>query len=116
MWKTYNTPALTAVFGALSDPTRRSILEILTRGPRTVLEIAANFAISLPAVSKHLRVLENAGILRRKRNGRTHIIGLETKPLEQASEYIAQYQRFWEERLDSLEEFLEDNPQLKEGE
>jgi len=99
-------PPLDQLFHALSDPTRRAIMARLTRGPALVTELAAPFATSLNAVSKHLRVLERAGLLRREVRGREHHCALEPGPLEGAAEWIAFYRRFWEHRLDALEALL----------
>ena len=102
----YSPTALDGVFQALSDPTRRAILARLARGPALVTELAAPFPTSLNAVSKHLRVLERAGLLRRRVRGREHHCSIEPGPLKGAAEWIAFYQRFWEDRLEALEAFL----------
>lgn len=99
-------PRLDRVFHALADPTRRALLARLARGPALVTALAAPFATSLNAVSKHLRVLEQAGLLRREVRGREHHCALEPAPLQGAAEWIAFYQRFWEHRLDALEALL----------
>jgi DNA-binding transcriptional ArsR family regulator len=99
--------SLDITFAALSDPTRRRILESLSHQQRRVKELAEPFAMSLPAVSKHLRVLENAGLLRRRRIGREHHIALEPAPMRAALGWIEQYRKFWEGSLDSLAAYLE---------
>jgi DNA-binding transcriptional ArsR family regulator len=98
---------LSATFAALSDPTRRVILERLSRGDATPGELARPLRISWPAVTKHLRVLERAGLLQRRRNGRQHILTLEPGPMKQAHAWIATYRRFWEGSLDALADYLE---------
>ena len=98
---------LSATFAALSDPTRRVILERLSRGDATPGELARPLRISWPAVTKHLRVLERAGLLQRRRNGRQHILTLEPGPMKQADAWIATYRRFWEGSLDALADYLE---------
>lgn len=102
----YSGPRLDRVFAALSDPTRRAILARLRQGPSTVTQIAAPFAVSLTAVSKHVRVLEEAGLLRREVRGREHRCFLEAAPLERASRWVEEYRAFWEQRLDALDSFL----------
>jgi DNA-binding transcriptional ArsR family regulator len=99
--------ALDAVFGALADPTRRRILDLLARTDRCVTDLAKPFSISLPAISKHLRVLENAGLIKRERNGRVHRLQLRAKPMAEASKWIEQYRDFWEAQLDALSHYLE---------
>jgi DNA-binding transcriptional ArsR family regulator len=102
----YAGPQLDRVFHALADPTRRLILARLVQGPALVTEVAAPFAMSLTAVSKHLRVLEAAGLMRRRVQGREHHCAIEPAPLRGAAEWIAYYRRFWETRLDALDAFL----------
>jgi DNA-binding transcriptional ArsR family regulator len=98
--------ALDETFSALADPTRRTILVALADGDRSVSELAAPFKISLPAISKHLTVLERAGLITREREGRVRRCSLEPEPLADAMEWIASYGRFWEESFDSLERLL----------
>ena len=98
---------LSAIFAALSDPTRRVILERLSRGAATPGELARPLRILWPAVTKHLRVLERAGLLQRRRSGRRHILTLEAGPIRHADEWIASYRRFWEGSLDALADYLE---------
>ena len=93
-------------FSALADPTRRRILEDLAGGDRCVTDLARPYAMSLPAVSKHLRVLERAGLIRRRRCGRLHSLKLEAEPMKQAAEWIEEYRRFWEASLDRLDDYL----------
>jgi DNA-binding transcriptional ArsR family regulator len=100
--------SLNRTFAALADPTRRRILQRLSHGDRCVTDLARPYSMSLPAVSKHLRVLENAGLIRRRRNGRTHSLKLEAAPMKQASQWIQEYRRFWEESLDRLDEYLKE--------
>lgn len=97
---------LNRTFGALADPTRRLILEHLAQGDRCVTDLARPFNMSLPAVSKHLRVLERAGLIRRKRRGRVHSLHLEAKPMQHAAEWMEHYRRFWEQSFDRLGEYL----------
>jgi len=102
-----NTPdALSLTFSALADPTRRAILARLTRGEATVNELAEPFAISLPSVSRHLKVLETAGLVSRSRTAQWRPCRLETRQLEAADEWIGHYREFFESRFDRLEEHL----------
>ncbi len=101
-----NPDQLNHVFGALSDPTRRAIVARLSKGSATIATLATEFPMSLPAVSKHVRVLERAGIARREKKGREFHLRLEPDPLEQAEEWIAFYRHFWSTQLDALEDFL----------
>src|SRR5687768_2384815 len=104
-----NSQAMTldATFSALSDPTRRAILARLAMSEATVGELAKPFDVSLPAISKHLRVLEGAGLMTREKEGRIHRCRLVAAPLHAAAEWILFYRRFWEGSFDSLAEFLE---------
>src|SRR6266480_1802061 len=103
----YSPVSLNRTFAALADPTRRRILAQLAQGDRCVTHLARRHAMSLPAVSKHLRVLEKAGLLRRQRYGRVHEMRLEAKPLKQAAQWVEEYRKFWEGSLDRLAEYLE---------
>ncbi len=103
----YSPKTLNRTFAALADPTRRRILAHLARGDKCVTHLARPHAMSLPAVSKHLRVLEKAGLLRRRRYGRVHEMQLEAKPLKQAAQWVEEYRKFWEGSLDRLAEYLE---------
>ena len=98
---------LDAVFTALGDPTRRAILQRLRKAPATVTEIAAPFDVSLNAVSKHLKVLERAGLVARRRDGREHHLSLNPAPLGKAARWLIDYQEFWETRLDRMEALLQ---------
>lgn len=98
---------LDSVFGALADPTRRAILAQLAQGDRTVGELAAPFAMSQPAVSRHLKVLESAGLITRTRRATARLSHLEAEPLREASDWLARYRQFWEERFEQLDELLE---------
>jgi DNA-binding transcriptional ArsR family regulator len=98
---------LDATFAALADATRRGILARLALGETSVSELAAPYRMSLPAVSKHLRVLENARLIVRRKNGRVHRCRLAAQPMQTASEWIAQYRRFWESQFDALSSYLE---------
>ena len=97
---------LSAVFGALADPTRRAILARLTTGDATVTELAAPFAMSQPAISRHLKVLEGAGLISRNRRATARLSHLEAKPLRDATAWLARYQEYWDERYDQLDELL----------
>jgi DNA-binding transcriptional ArsR family regulator len=103
----YSSKTLNRTFAALADPTRRQILAHLARGDRRVTDLARPHNMSLPAVSKHLRVLENAGLLRRRRYGRIHEMQLNAQPLQKAAEWVEEYRRFWEGSLDRLASYLE---------
>lgn len=98
--------SLDAVFSALGDPTRRAILMRLEGGEASVGELAQPFAISPPAISRHLRVLEGAGLLSRRRDGRVRRCELNPEPMREAVEWIARYGRFWERELDSLDRHI----------
>ena len=100
------TPQLNPVFHALGDATRRRMLRELALGERTVGELAQPFAISLAAASKHIKALENAGLIRREVRGRTHLCRLDPGPLASAHRWLSFYERFWTERLDLLERLL----------
>ena len=95
-------PPLDRTLAAIADPTRRAILARLTLGEARVTDLAEPFDLSLNAVSKHLRVLERAGLLRREVRGREHVLSLEARPLREAAEWIDAYRAFWEHRLDAL--------------
>ncbi len=98
--------SLDATFAALADPTRRAILARLAQGARPVKQLAAPFALSAPAISRHLRVLEAAGLISRSREAQRRPCRLEAAPLRQAADWVAQYRQHWEERLDRLDAFL----------
>ena len=98
---------LDGVFGAVADPTRRAILATLARGEATVGELADRFPISLNGVSKHIRVLERAGLVTRDIQGREHRLAFDPRPLQDAAEWMDKYRAFWEARFDALEKLLE---------
>ena len=97
---------LDQVFGALSDPTRRVILERLSRGETNVGSLAAPYKISQPAISKHLRVLEQAGLIQRTKKGREHRIKADPRPIKDARGWIATCAKFWEQQFDAVDEYL----------
>ncbi len=99
---------LSSTFAALADPTRRAILSRLSGGEASVKELARPFEMTLPAISKHLKVLERAGLIERGREAQWRPCRLQAAPLQQASSWIEQYRQFWEQRLDRLEEYLRD--------
>jgi DNA-binding transcriptional ArsR family regulator len=100
------TDHLSATFSALADPTRRAILARLSSGECSVTELAEPFDMSLPAVSKHLRVLERAGLIARGRDAQWRPCRLEPAPLQQVSEWLERYRAIWEQRLDRLDNYL----------
>ena len=97
---------LSVTFGALADPTRRAILARLAEGAATVTELAAPFPISLPAISRHLKVLEHAGLISRSRSGQWQPSTLEVAPLKEATDWMERYRRFWDESFDRLDAHL----------
>lgn len=97
---------LDAVFGALADPTRRAILARLTQGEASVAELSAPFRVSQPAISRHLKVLERAGLISRTRRRTAHLSHLRAEPLRQATVYLAGYREYWEQSYERLEELL----------
>lgn len=99
---------LSKTFAALAHPARRAILARLVLGEATVSELAAPLAMSLPAVTKHLKVLEAAGLIARSRNAQWRPCSLQAGPLREAADWIGDYRRFWEESLDRLDEYLKD--------
>src|ERR1044072_1453099 len=103
----YSPRTLDRTFAALADPTRRQILAHLARGDERVTDLARPYAMSLPAVSKHLRVLETAGLLRRRRYGRVHEMRLDAEPLKKAAQWVEEYRKFWQGSLDRLADYLE---------
>jgi DNA-binding transcriptional ArsR family regulator len=107
------TDQLSSTFAALADPTRRAILARLSQGEKSVTELAEPFDMSLPAISKHLKVLERAKLIERGRNAQWRPCKLRAEPLQEASSYIDRYRRFWEESFDRLDEYLQ---QLQEEE
>ena len=97
---------LDSVFAALADPTRRAIIERLSRGEARVTEVAGPFHTSLNAVSKHIRVLEASGVVERHRKGRDHILSINTHSLDEVDAWIERTRRYWEKRLDAMERLL----------
>jgi DNA-binding transcriptional ArsR family regulator len=100
--------SLSATFAALADPTRRAILARLVEGEASVTELAGPFDMSLPAVSKHLRVLERAGLIVRRRDAQRRPCRIEAAPLKEVADWTEHYRRTWEERLDRLENYLQE--------
>lgn len=101
------TDRLSLIFGALADPTRRAILARLSEGEATVNELAQPFSISLPAISRHLKVLEAAGLISRSRSAQWRTSRLEAAPLREVTAYMENYRRHWDESLNRLEQHLE---------
>src|SRR5687767_3180748 len=97
---------LDAVFGALADPTRRAILARLTEGDANVAELAAPFRVSQPAISRHLKVLEQAGLISRSRRATARLSHLEAEPLREATAWLARYRAYWDESYERLDELL----------
>ncbi len=106
----YNQRHLDLAFGALAHPIRRGILARLSAGEATVAELARPFKVSPPAISRHMRILEAAGLLSRKRQGREHHCRLERKRMKEAEAWMEDHRKFWNERLDALERYLKENP------
>jgi DNA-binding transcriptional ArsR family regulator len=102
----YSSESLDAVFSALSDSTRRAILERLVRGEASVSELAEPFKMSLPAVSKHLRILENVGLIAREKEGRINYVHLVAAPMKDAAQWLDHYRKFWDAQLDGLADYL----------
>lgn len=102
----YSSTELDRIFSALADPTRRAILRALSRRSATINEIARPFPVSLNAISKHVMVLERAGLLRREIKGREHHCWIEPRPLRDANTWLEHYRQFWEQRLDALERYV----------
>jgi len=101
-----NEQNLDLVFNALSDPTRRAMLARLSKGKTNISTLASPFKMSQPAISKHMRVLEKAGLIERTRKGREHIISIAPAPAKQAGEWISFYTRHWEARFNAVEDYL----------
>ena len=104
---------LDATFRALSDPTRRGMLASLALGEKSIGELAEPFAMSFAGASKHVKVLEDAGLIGRRKVGRTHLIKIEAKPLEEAERWIRQWEKFWTVRLDRLDALIEQDKETK---
>jgi DNA-binding transcriptional ArsR family regulator len=100
--------SLSATFAALADPTRRAILARLSRGETSVTELAEPFEMSMPGISKHLKVLEKAGLIERGREAQWRPCRLQAKPLKEIADWTSQYKKFWEESFDRLEEYLKE--------
>jgi DNA-binding transcriptional ArsR family regulator len=106
---------LSLIFAALADPTRRAMLERLAQGPATVTELAEPFKISMPAISKHLKVLEHAGLIERGREAQWRPAQLNAEPLKDVSQWLEQYRQNWEESFDRLDEYLRKIQQEKKS-
>jgi DNA-binding transcriptional ArsR family regulator len=106
--KYMSTDALSLTLSALADPTRRAMLDRLARGPATITELAAPFDMSLPAVSKHVKVLERAGLVDRGRNAQFRPATLRPEPLREAAAWIEAYRGLWQDRFDRLDAYLHD--------
>jgi DNA-binding transcriptional ArsR family regulator len=111
----YSETELDTTFAALSDVTRRGILARLVQGETSVSELAAPYKMSLPAVSKHLRVLEDAGLVKRHKDGRVHRCRLVAEPMKDAAEWIERYRQFWEHQFDALADYLEEESRKEEA-
>jgi DNA-binding transcriptional ArsR family regulator len=98
-------------FAALADPTRAEILDVIARRPRTVNEIVARFDVSQPAISRHLRVLREAGLVSVVPKGQQRVYRLEPKPLQELDTWLSRYRRFWADRLDALEQHMDEEPE-----
>ena len=107
------TPTLDHVLIAIADPTRRAILARLSRGEARITDVAEPFDMSFAAVSKHIRMLERAGLVRRERRGREHALTLDARPLRQVARFTSRYEKFWNERLDRLEAFFVEKGRLE---
>lgn len=106
----YSERRLDLAFGALAHPIRRGILARLSTGEATISELAVPFRVSAPAITKHMRILEEAGLLTRRRVGRSRRCRLEQKRLKEAQEWIEAHRQFWNDKLDALERYLKENP------
>ncbi len=105
----YSSGRLDKVFSALADPTRRQMIAMLSRDERSVSELAKPFRMSLPAVSKHLKILEESGLIVRRVEGRVHRISMDPESLEEAIEWIRRHKSFWEKNLENLARYLKPN-------
>jgi len=112
-----STDCLNATFRALADPTRRAILAHLASGEASVTELARPFAVSMPAISKHIKVLEHAGLIARGRDAQWRPCRLEASPLKEVDDWVAHYRRFWEQSFDRLDNYLRQlkNKEKKHG-
>jgi DNA-binding transcriptional ArsR family regulator len=109
----YSNAEMDRVFHALADPTRREIVEIVSKRERRASELADSFEISFPAVSRHLKVLEKAGLIRREVHGRVHRFRLETDAMKQAYDWMHEYKKFWMTNLNQLDKFLKKRKEKK---
>lgn len=110
------TDRLSTIFAALADPTRRAILARLAEGDATVLELAEPFSISLPAISRHLKVLEHAGLIARSRSAQWRSSSLQAEPLREATAWMERYRRFWDANFDRLDAHLKRIQQAQQAE
>ena len=106
---------LDTTFRALADPTRRGMLANLALGEKSIGELAEPFEMSFAGASKHVKVLEDAGLIARRKLGRTHLISIDAKPLEEAERWMRRWERFWNNRLDRLEALIETDKEKKEN-
>ena len=106
---------LDETFRALADPTRRGMLATLALGEKSIGELAEPFAMSFAGASKHVKVLEDAGLISRRKAGRTHLISIEAAPLEEAQRWLRQWEKFWVGRLDTLEALIEQDKKEKKN-
>lgn len=106
---------LDATFHALADPTRRGMLASLALGEKSIGELASPFQMSFAGASKHVKVLEEAGLIARRKQGRTHLVRIEARPLEEAERWLRQWEKFWNERLDRLQALVEAEQDKKEN-
>jgi DNA-binding transcriptional ArsR family regulator len=111
----FDSPRLDTVFHALGDPTRRGMLARLALGETSIGELAEPFDMSFAGASKHVKVLEDAGLVARRKQGRTHVITLEAGPLAEAERWLRQWEKFWNVRLDRLEALIESDKSTKEN-
>jgi DNA-binding transcriptional ArsR family regulator len=110
-----SSKTLDSTFAALADPTRREILVRLASGEASVNELAEPFQMSLPGISKHLKVLERAGLISRGRVAQSRPCRLEARPLKEAADWVERYRRFWEEGFDRLDDYLQEMQRKEEG-
>tara|TARA_R110002073_G_scaffold330999_1_gene515346 strand:- start:114 stop:458 length:345 start_codon:yes stop_codon:yes gene_type:complete len=111
-----HNPSIESTFSALSDPTRRAVIQTLSQGPATVSRLAAPFAMALPSFTQHLGVLERAGLIVSRREGRSRVCSLNPKAMQEAEDWLAASRREWEARLDRLEAHLAKSKQEKPDE
>ena len=110
-----NSTQLDSVFSALSDSTRRGMLAQLAKGETNITALAEPYNISQPAISKHIRVLERAGLIEKKKQGREYLIRANPAPAEHARDWIAYYTRFWNEQFDAVDDYLKQNREQNES-